>query len=406
MARFAVLSYHTSPLAQPGVGDGGGMNVYVRELSIALARQGHDVDVYTRADDGAGAAEVAVEPGLRVWRVPAGPARPLSRTDLPAHVDEFTAGVRDRLAARPRVDAIHANYWLSGKAGHALKHELGVPLLTTFHTLERVRAATFEAESIERAEEERRIIGCSDAVLASCDVEASQLVRDCGAPSERVHVVPLGVEHAIFGPGHRPQARRALGLPADVPLVLFVGRLQELKGVDLALEAFIELRRRGQNPHLAIVGGPSGPSGLSTAAHLRERVAEEGVGEMVTFVEPQPHELLSTWYRAADVTVVPSRAESFGLVALESQACGTPVVAARVGGLTTLVRSGSTGWLVDSRSPGAWADALSWALAESRTTLLSTNAVLAARAYTWRAAAEQVAALAETLARAELVACS
>ncbi len=405
MARLAVLSYHTSPLAQPGTGDGGGMNVYVRELSSALARLGHDVDVYTRRDSQSVHDVEFVEPGFRVHYVTAGPATPLDRDDLSEYVGDFTDAVKTLFRCAGTPDAIHANYWLSGLAGHRLKHELNIPLIMTFHTLERVKADTFEAESDDRAFQEAAIVACADAVLASCDVEAAQFVHLYNAVPSRVHVVPLGVEHAFFSPGHRPQARRALGLNPDAVMLLFVGRLQELKGADLALETLIELRARGQQALLAIVGGPSGPDGQETLRRLHQRVAQAGVIEHVTFVAPQAHHLLSSWMRAADVTLVPSHAESFGLVALESSACGTPVVASDVGGLTTLIEQGVTGFLVSGRDASHWADVVEEALNPETTTALSNAAVLRARNYTWRRAAQSLAALIEQLASESLVRC-
>ncbi|MEI8127257.1 MAG: glycosyltransferase [Actinomycetota bacterium] len=405
MAHLAVLSYHTSPLAQPGTGDGGGMNVYVREISSHLARLGHDVDVYTRRDNTYVSDVVDVEPGFRVHHIAAGPFHELAREETPFYVDEFAAGVAEHFRVHGVPSAIHAHYWLSALAGHSLKHEFDIPLITTFHTLERVKAGTFEAESTERALQEERIIGCCDAVLASCDVESEQIISLYGADQQRVHVVPLGVEHAFFAPGHRPQARRALGLATGGPLVLFVGRLQALKGVDLALEAFISLRHSQPEARMAIVGGPSGPQGRETLDALHQRVVEAGVIGSVTFVAPQSHQMLSTWFRAADVTLVPSRSESFGLVALESSACGTPLVASRVGGLTTLVVSEHNGLLLESRDPEEWAKAIEWLLDESRSTTLSTNAVLLAANYTWRAAAQRVAALMSELASCALVPC-
>ncbi len=317
MARLAVLSYHTSPLAQPGTGDGGGMNVYVRELSSALARLGHEVDVYTRRDTFSVKETEHVEPGFRVHHILAGPPVPLARDELTDYVGEFTDTLAAIFARDGAPDALHANYWLSGLVGHRLKHELSLPLLMTFHTLERVKADTFQGESDDRAFQEAALITCADAILASCEVEAEQFVRLYNADPSRVHVVPLGVEHAFFAPGDRSQARRALGLSETTSLLLFVGRLQELKGVDLALESLIELRRRGRDATLAIVGGPSGPDGPRTLADLHERVADAGVIGDVLFVAPQAHRRLSTWMRAADVTLVPSRAESFGLVALD-----------------------------------------------------------------------------------------
>jgi D-inositol-3-phosphate glycosyltransferase len=381
------------------------MNVAVRQLGSALARLGHDVDVYTRRDAAHLAETVTVEPGLRVHHITAGPARELHRDALRRHVETFTEALHSRFLLEGPPSAIHANYWLSGLAGHELKHAFEIPLLSTFHTLEHVKAATFAAESPERAAAELRIMGCSDAILASCDVEAEQIIRLYGADPARVHVVPLGVEHAIFAPGHRPQARRALGFEERAPLLVYVGRLQKLKGVDLALETQIELRRRGHVTHLAIVGGPSGTDGLATLESLHRRVESAGVVDAVSFVAPQSHELLSTWLRAADAVLVPSRSESFGLVALEASACGTPVVASRVGGLTTLVDPGETGLLVDSRSPAEWADAVEWVLDDERATTLSTSAVLRAKRYSWRAAGEAFAALASDLVGSRLVAC-
>ena len=405
MARLAVLSYHTSPLAQPGTGDGGGMNVYVRELSSALARLGHEVDVYTRRDNTRVGDVVNVEPGFRVHFVSAGPPAALDREELTNYVAEFTDNVAGLFQLTGIPDAIHANYWLSGLAGHRLKHELNIPLIMTFHTLERVKADTFEGESEDRAFQEAAIFACADAVLASCEVEAEQFVRFYNAERSRVHIVPLGVEHAFFAPGYRPQARRALGIKGEDSMLLFVGRLQALKGVDLALETLIELRNRGRNIMLAIVGGPSGPDGRATLASLHRRVEEAGVISHVSFVAPQSHQLLSTWMRASDVVLVPSRTESFGLVALESSACGTPVVASDVGGLMTLIDEGVTGFLVDERDPEVWANAVEVALDPQNATAMSNAAVLLARRYTWRSAARSLADLTEQLALSGLVRC-
>ena len=405
MARLCVLSYHTSPLAQPGTGDGGGMNVYVRELSSALARLGHEVDVYTRRDSPHGRDVAVVAPGFRVHHVTAGPAAPIERGELADYVCDFTDAVATSFRCTGLPDAIHANYWLSGLVGHRLKHELNIPLIMTFHTLERVKAEHFEAESEERAFQEAAIFACADAVLASCEVEAEQFVKFYDADPERVYVVPLGVEHAFFAPGYRPQARHALGLDGVATLLLFVGRLQALKGVDLALETLIELRARGHHAMLAIVGGPSGSHGRDTLDLLHRRVSEAGVIEHVSFVAPQAHQLLSTWMRAADVTLVPSRSESFGLVALESSACGTPVVASEVGGLITLIEPGVNGLLLADRDPVAWADAVETVLDPETTTSMSNNSVLLARRYTWRSAGESLAHLVEQLAASGLVSC-
>jgi len=381
------------------------MNVYVRELASAAARQGHEVDVFTRRDAPSLAPTRLVEPGFRVHHVVAGPARPLERSELGDHVREFTDEVAAHFERYGAPDALHANYWLSGLAGHRLKHELNVPLIMTFHTLERVKADHFEGESEDRAHQEAAIFACADAVLASCDVEAAQFVDYYNADPSRVHVVPLGVQHAFFAPGDQRAARQALGRDEDDVMLLFVGRLQALKGVELALETLITLRARGRDASLAIVGGPSGPEGTTTLARLHRRVREAGVIEHVSFVAPQSHQLLSTWMRAADVTLVPSRSESFGLVALESSACGTPVVASAVGGLLTLVEPGANGQLVAQRDPEVWADAVDEVVRDNANSTMSNRAVLLAQRYTWRSAARSLETLMRRLTLEGLVRC-
>jgi D-inositol-3-phosphate glycosyltransferase len=418
MPRLAILSLHTSPLAQPGTGDGGGMNVYVRELAAALARSGAVCDVFTRAWSPELPAVVEVEPGLRVHHVAAGPVAPLPKEQLPAVVDAFTAGVLERMTTQdPFADqdgpftSLHANYWLSGLSGHVIKHELNLPLVCTFHTLDRVKAESVP-EEVEadmphrRAEAEASIIDCSDAVLASCTVEADQITSLYGADPERIHIVAPGVDHAFFGPGHRPQARRALGLPLDGTLILFVGRIQPLKCADAAVATLAELTARTDAPYrLVIVGGPSGPRGEESVRQLIDLADANGVRHLVHFVAPQPHELLSSYYRAADVCLVPSRSESFGLVALEAAACGTPVVANAVGGLTTLVDQGRTGFLVEDPTPARYADAVQQLDAPLMAERLSTASVLRARRYTWRAAANGLLELHDELSAGRLVEC-
>jgi D-inositol-3-phosphate glycosyltransferase len=351
---LAILSLHTSPLAQPGAGDGGGMNVYVRELSSALAGAGVACDVYTRAWHPGLPDVVDVEPGVRVHHVAAGPPGPLDKHDLPDVVGDFTKGVLTRILDGYDAELIHANYWLSGAAGHSLKHELELPLVSTFHTLARVKAdEAAEHEPDRRARTEAEVIGCSDVILASSAEEQAQLVRLYGAAPERIELVPPGVDHDLFAPGGRGAARAVLGLDTHGPLLLFVGRIQPLKGLDVAVRALHALGR--PDARLAVVGGPSGPDGATELARVRGLVDELGLADRVRFVAPQPHGRLAVWYRAADVCLVPSRSESFGLVALEAAACGTPVVAAAVGGLRTLVDHGHTGFLVDGRDPSAYA---------------------------------------------------
>jgi D-inositol-3-phosphate glycosyltransferase len=308
--------------------------------------------------------------------------------------------------------SVHANYWLSGLSGHVIKHELNLLLVCTFHTLDRVKAESVP-EEVEadmphrRAEAEASIIDCSDAVLASCTVEADQIASLYGADPGRIRIVPPGVDHAFFGPGHRPQARRALGLPLDGRLLLFVGRIQPLKCADAAVETLAALVESGGEPYrLVIVGGPSGPHGEKSLQGLLDLADARRVADRVHLVPPQPHELLSSYYRAADVCMVPSRSESFGLVALEAAACGTPVVASAVGGLTTLVDHGHTGYLVEDQSPEAYAAAVRRVFDEPLLAeRLSTASVLRARRYTWRAAASQLLALHDELDSRRLVEC-
>ena len=420
MRRLAVLSLHTSPLAQPGTGDGGGMNVYVRELSAALARAGVECDVFTRAWSDDLPATVNIEPGFRVHHVSAGPPTPVAKEALPGVVEEFADGVLKRMGTTGGFgtpedlpyDAVHANYWLSGVAGHLIKHQMDLPLVSTFHTLDRVKAEA-SPEEVEadaphrRAEAEATIIRCSDAVLASCSVEAAQISDLYHADPSRIRIVAPGVDQAFFGPGDRRQARRALSLPEHGRLLLFVGRIQPLKGVAVAVRTLAALGPHHDESRLVIVGGPSGPQGEAELRGLAALVDELDLGDKVVFVPPQPHELLSTYYRAADVCLVPSRSESFGLVALEAAACGTPVVASDVGGLSSLIDHGRTGYLVEDPSPESFAAWVRQILAEPMLAeRLGSGAVMRARRYTWARAAHLLRDIYADLTVGRLVECS
>ncbi|HUF32884.1 MAG TPA: glycosyltransferase [Acidimicrobiales bacterium] len=415
MRRLAVLSFHTSPLVQPGVGDSGGMNVYVRELVSALAQAGVACDVYTRAWSPDLPTEVVVEPGFRVVHVDAGPRAEVAKEELAALVPAFAEGVIDHLRATGETDAIHANYWLSGVAGHLVKHALGLPLVSTFHTLARVKAEAAEAEPSDRIEAEAEVIRCCDAILANCSEEAADLRRHYDAPADRIEIVAPGVDHAFFSPGDRGGARAALGWAepgrisasggrgaAAHPVLLFVGRIQPLKGLDVAVRALAALPH--ETAELVVVGGPSGAGGAAELARVQSLVSELGLVERVRFVDPQPHHLLSTWYRAADVVLVPSRSESFGLVALEAAACGTPVVAAAVGGLRTLVDHGSTGFLVQGRRPEAYAAYVAELLDNPVLAAeMSSRATAKAAGYTWSIAAARLRRIYTDLAARSLV---
>jgi D-inositol-3-phosphate glycosyltransferase len=392
------------------------MNVYVRELCAALARTGVECEVFTRADAPSCPATVDVEPGFRVHHIAAGPLGPVVKEALPELVPTWTSGVSSRLsmmaaAGRP-VDAIHANYWLSGVAGHTLKHELDIPLLVTFHTLDRVKADAspeelFASEPARRAQAEADIVGCADAVVASCSVEADQLVGLYSAVPDRIVIVAPGVDHAFFGPGDRAQARRAVGLPAHDPVILFVGRIQPLKGLTVAVEALAEAQSAGvSRASMVVIGGPSGPRGDEEMTRVGRLIQSLGLGSAVRMLRPQRHEILSTFYRASDACVVPSHSESFGLVALEAAACGVPVVASAVGGLTTLVDHGRTGFLIEGRDPSDYAKPLIEILGDRALAgRLSRAAATRAEAYTWRSAAEALWERGESLTSSVLVAC-
>lgn len=403
MQRIAVLSLHTSPLAQPGVGDAGGMNVYVRELVTALAHAGLDCTTYVRRWRDDLPDVVAVEPNHRVVHIDAG-APELPKGLLEGTIGRFTDGVLDHLRRDGGADVVHANYWLSGVAGHRIKHELDIPLITTFHTLARVKAEGGDPEPERRERAEAEVIGCADAICVSCPQEEQQFRRLYGDPPGRMEIVAPGVEHAFFAPGDQGGARKALGL-GDGPVVVFVGRIQALKGVDVAVQAFAALGR--PDATLLIVGGASGADGEHELVRVQTMVEDLGLAGRVQFVPPQQHHILSTYYRAADVVWVPSRSESFGLVALEAAACGIPVVASAVGGLESLVDHGDTGFLVPGRDPDVFAKHTAAILDDPAlaATLGARGAARASR-YTWSFAAARLRRLYTDATTSRLVTCA
>jgi len=393
IGRVALLSLHTSPLAQPGTGDSGGMNVYVREFASALATSGVDCRVYVRCWSKELAPEVVVEPNFTVVHIPAGPPD-VPKEDLGQYVEEFADRVeQDLIETGPRV--IHANYWLSGVAGAILKKRLSLPLVTTFHTLARVKAVLGDPEPEVRARAEAEVMAQADLVLANSTAEADWLERFYGADPERIEIVPPGVDHAFFSPGSQSGARWALGAD-DRPIILFVGRIQPLKGPDVAVKALARLERT--DAQLWIVGGSSGVGGKGAMEDVRHLVAANDLHSRVRLVPPQGHHLLASYYRAADVCIVPSRSESFGLVALEAAACGVPTVASAVGGLRTLVDDGHTGHLVQSRDPDEYAAWIDTILADPvRSRRLSISAAARGRTYTWSASAARLRRLYQDL---------
>jgi D-inositol-3-phosphate glycosyltransferase len=388
--RVAMLSVHTSPLAQPGAGDGGGMNVYVRSLASNLARAGVPCDVLTRAEHAEQPPVVEVERGFRVVHVPAGPVAPVAKAELPGVIEPFVEAALNFFASAPApYDVLHANYWISGAVGHRLKHELDLPLAATFHTLDRVKAEAGVGDDPEtRARVEGEIVNCADLMVAATDDERGQLVTLYGADPDRVEVVPPGVDHHVFVPGDSAEARRALRLDPNGRVLLYVGRIQPLKGADLAVRCLAELDR---DVTLLVVGGPSGAGGEAEVVGLRRLVAELGLESRVRFVAPQPHERLAAYYQAADVCLVPSRTESFGLVALEAAACGTPVVAADVGGLGSVVDNGHTGFLVEGRAALDYAAPVDLLLSDDKLVRsMSAAAITRSSRYMWSIAAARL----------------
>lgn len=378
-----MLSVHTSPLAQPGAGDAGGMNVYVLQTALGMARRGVEVEIFTRATSSAVPPVVQVAPGVVVRNVVAGPFEGLDKNDLPTQLCAFTAGVLRAEANHDpgHYDIVHSHYWLSGQVGWLAADRWAVPLVHTAHTLAAVKnAALADGDAPEpplRSVGEQQVVDEADRLIVNTEDEAQQLVSLHCADSGRIDVVHPGVDLTTFTPGDRPAARAELGLPADQPIVAFAGRIQPLKAPDVLLRAAALL----PGVRVLVAGGPSG-TGLA-GSHDLHRLAEElGIDARVDFLPPQPRERLVQIYRAADLVAVPSYSESFGLVAVEAQACGTPVVAAAVGGLPVAVADGHSGTLVDGHDPARWAESISALLAGDQAALSAAATAHAAR-FSW-----------------------
>ncbi len=393
--RVAYISLHTSPLEQPGVGDAGGMNVYIKELAATMARRGVGVDVFTRRNDDDLPEVVEPEPGYRVVHVDAGPSRRLPVSDLPEYVAEFADGViKWGYTEGAKFDVVHSHYWLSGWAGVLVKDALSIPLANSFHTLGRVKDLTRRADdaptALFRIATERDVIALSDCVVASTEAEAADLLEHYDADPERLCTSPPGIDHAVFCPGDRRSARRRLEIE-EGPLVVFAGRIQPLKGLDVAVAALGHLRSSVPAARLLVVGGASGPAGQAEVIRLRAMADDMGVSDAITWVPPQPHEQLVDYYRAADVVIVPSRSESFGLVAAEAQSCAIPVVAANVGGLAYTVDDGASGFLIDGWEPGRYAAAIARILADpGLAARLGAGALDFSQQFSWQATADRL----------------
>ncbi|CAI4164436.1 D-inositol-3-phosphate glycosyltransferase [Streptomyces albidoflavus] len=376
--RVAMLSVHTSPLHQPGTGDAGGMNVYIVELAKRLAAINIEVEIFTRATTGTLPPTVELAPGVLVRHVDAGPYEGLAKEELPAQLCAFTHGVMQAWAGhRPgHYDLVHSHYWLSGHVGWLAAQRWGVPLVHAMHTMAKVKnAALAEGDTPEPAARvigETQVVDAADRLIANTSGEADELIHHYAADPGKVAVVHPGVNLDLFRvdprrsgavepravPASRAAARQRLGVPQDALVPLFAGRIQPLKAPDVLLRAVAvllderpELRSRLVVP---VVGGPSG-SGMAKPERLQKLAARLGISEVVWFRPPVGQEQLADWFRAASLLVMPSYSESFGLVAIEAQATGTPVLAARVGGLPVAVRDEVTGFLVEGHDPADYA---------------------------------------------------
>lgn len=363
--RVAMVSVHTSPLAQPGTGDAGGLNVYVVESARELASRGVEVEIFTRRTAADLPDVVEMFPGVTVRHIDAGPYEGLVKEDLPGQLCAFTAGMMREIARVPagHYDVAHSHYWLSGQVGWLVAERWQVPLVHTMHTMARVKNRQLADDDVPeppgREIGEAQVVDIADRLIANTDQEASELVEYYDADPAKVVVVSPGVDLERFAPGDRSQARARVGVAEDAVVLLFVGRIQPLKGPDVLVRAAAELLRR--RPELrerlvvAVLGGASG-RGLTAPDRLQRLGEELGVDDVLHLAAPVSREGLADWYRAADVVTVPSHTESFGLVAVEALASGAVVLAAKVGGLPTAV--GDAGILVPGHDPAVWADEL------------------------------------------------
>ena len=392
--RIAVLMVHTSPLEQPGIGDAGGMNIYVVESAQRMAAMGVAVDIFTRRTHATETETVEISPGVRVRYFECGHGT-LTKEQLPAHIAGLSKEFL-RLLKDEKYDAIHSHYWISGKVAMPAVKELGIPLVHTMHTMARVKNLNLaEGESPEpmiRVQGETQVVAAANALVANTDAEAASLVSLYDACPDIVHVVSPGVDLYTFTPGQgRSAARTIVDLPQDSLVVSFVGRIQPHKGPEVLIRATSELVKHSPLlRHRLIVNIIGGASGANTEEvdRLKELATWLAIDDVVRFAPPVPSADLAQWYRAADLVVVPSFSESFGLVALEAQACGTPVVATAVGGLRTAVADGISGVLVDGHDPKAWSSVISRLLQEpQRRVLLSMGAIEHASHFGWDATA-------------------
>jgi D-inositol-3-phosphate glycosyltransferase len=392
--RIATLMVHTSPLDQPGIGDAGGMNIYVVENAARMAAVGVSVDIFTRRHNTSLPEIVEISPGVRVRHLNIGSAM-ATKEELPALIPALSDAFSSVLE-NEKYDVLHSHYWISGKVAMPAAKKFGIPLAHTMHTMARVKnmnlAEGERPEPMIRVQGETQVVAAADALIANTDAEAASLVSLYEACPDAVSVVSPGVDLYTFTAGNgRKAAREAVGLPQDAHVLAFVGRIQPHKGPEVLIRAVAEML--SHSPHLSpklitiIMGGASG-SGVGEVERLKDLVSWLGITDVVRFEDPVPRTELPQWYRAADLVCVPSYSESFGLVALEAQACGTPVVATAVGGLRTAIADGISGVLVDGHDPRAWSSILARLIQEpQRRVLLSMGAIEHASHFGWDATA-------------------
>ncbi len=402
-----MVSVHTSPLDQPGQGDAGGMNVYVLETARELARQGVEIEIFTRRTSSAQPDVVQAAPGVLVRHIDAGPYEGLGKDDLPGQLCAFTAGVMQLIAGLPEgyFDLVHSHYWLSGQVAWLIANRWQIPVVHSMHTMAKVKnqylAQGDSPEPQGRIIGEEQVVRAASFLVANTEQERQELLDLYAADSDRVHVVTPGVDLETFTPGDRAKARSRVGLDPDDQVMLFVGRIQALKAPDVLLRAAARMldEQPSRRDHLviAILGAPSG-SGVHRPRWLTDLIRDLGLADVVRIVPPVERKVLADWMRTADLLTVPSYSESFGLVALEGEACGTPVVAARVGGLPDAVGDG--GVLVEGHDPTVWAATLIELIDDPlRRKTLGENGIRHAQCFAWKKTAARLLELYRTACR-------
>jgi D-inositol-3-phosphate glycosyltransferase len=402
--NIAMLSYHTCPLATLGGKDTGGMNVYVRDLTRALGARGVHVDVFTRSQD-EHVPHVLHDLGYgnRVVHVPAGPEHPIAKKELAEHIPQFVDGIRAFANEKGiRYDVIHSHYWMSGLAAASLSDLWGgAPILHMFHTLgemkNRIARSDSEREGAYRVEGEKRVLKRADRLIVATEAEKAQLQWLYKADLQKMSVIPPGVDVSHFYPIPKDEARQFIGLSPNQQMVLFVGRIEPLKGIDTLMRAIscANFRDIGQPVCLAVIGGEpdADPEEMTAEMSRLQKLCDDlAMGQTVVFLGKRAQDTLPYYYSAADVLVMPSFYESFGMVALEAMACGTPVIASQVGGLAFLVRDGGTGFTVPEGDPSALCDKLTLLLSDSDLRAkMGASAEQYAQDYRWEKIAGQVA---------------